>query len=396
MGIHRYVVEAVLREGRSHRDVARSTGVSKAWVTKLVSRFKQGGYAAIEPRSQRPHSCSHAISPDMQEAIVSLRTELDAAGHDSGPHTILHHLRLQYAEVPSRSTIWRILKRHGLITPEPHKRPRSSFVRFEASLPNQMWQSDFTHWHLADDSVVEILNYLDDHSRFLLGCDAFPRVKGGDVVQTFYNACNQHGFPASLLTDNGAVYTGKSRRGKIFFESELERLGILFKHSTPYHPQTCGKVERFHQSLKRWLSKQPPASTIAELQLQLDTFRAYYNNIRPHRALDGNPPASAFHARIKAYPEKPVPTTHFRVRRDKVSSNGNVTVRYLGRLRHIGLGRVHKSRHIRLLIADAYVRIITEDGELIRELHLDPTRDYQPQNATSFGHHLLRQTGTMS
>jgi transposase InsO family protein len=397
MGVERYVIEAVVRDGRSHREVARSAGVSKAWVTKLLARYREGGDAGLEPRSRRPKSCAHAASPEIQAAIVALRQHLDAAGYDSGPHTIAHHLRTTRSDVPSVATIWRVLKRHGLITPQPQKQPKSSYVRFEASLPNEMWQADFTHWQLADGTGVEILNYLDDHSRMLLACDVFPTVKGLDVVQTFYAATAQHGFPASLLTDNGAVFTARSRHGKGLLESELERLGIRYTNSRPYHPQTCGKVERFHQTLKRYLVKQPAPSTLAVLQLQLDTFRAYYNHHRPHRALHGRTPLVAFSAMLKAHPAVPAPAVHCRVRHDRVSADGKVSLRYMSRLFHIGLGRAYKHVPIRLMIEDRRVRVLTEDGELIRDLMLDPTRDYQPRHtALQIGHDVLRQTGTMS
>jgi transposase InsO family protein len=397
MGVERYVIEAVVRDGRSHREVARSAGVSKAWVTKLLARYREGGDAGIEPRSRRPKSCAHAASPEIQAAIVALRQHLDSAGYDSGPHTIAHHLGLTRSDVPSVATIWRVLKRHGLITPQPQKQPKSSYVRFEAALPNEMWQADFTHWQLADGTGVEILNYIDDHSRMLLACDVFPTVKGLDVVQTFYAATAQHGFPASLLTDNGAVFTAKSRHGKGLLESELERLGIRYTNSRPYHPQTCGKVERFHQTLKRYLVKQPAASTLTILQLQLDTFRAYYNHHRPHRALHGRTPLVAFNAMLKAHPAVPAPPVHCRVRHDRVSADGKVSLRYMSRLLHIGLGRAYKHVAIRLMIEDRRVRVLTEDGELIRDLMLDPTRDYQPRHtARQIGHDVLRQTGTMS
>ena len=185
MGVERYVIEAVVRDGWSHREVARSAGVSKAWVTKLLARYRDGGDAALEPRSRRPKSCAHAASDEIQAAIVALRHQLEAAGYDSGPHTIAHHLQLTHTDIPSVATIWRILTRHGLITPQPQKQPKSSYIRFEASLPNEMWQSDFTHWQLADGRDVEILNYIDDHSRMLMACDVFAKVKGLDVVQTF-------------------------------------------------------------------------------------------------------------------------------------------------------------------------------------------------------------------
>jgi transposase InsO family protein len=394
------VVEAVVREGRSRREVARSTGLSKAWVDKLVTRYQQGGLDALTPRSRRPKSCPHAASADIQAAILELRHQLGDAGLDHGPHTLAHHLRERVADVPSVATIWRILKRHGEITPQPQKRPTSSFIRFEAALPNQMWQGDTTHWRLADGSDVEILNYLDDHSRLLVASDAFVTVKGADVVQIFYAAAEENGLPASLLTDNGAVFTGASRKGKVLLESELEHLGIVFKHSTPYHPQTCGKVERFHQTLKRFLAKQAPAHSLAHLQLQLDTFRSYYNHQRPHRALQGRTPLVAFHARLRAHPATPQPATHFRVRTDRTDLKGTVTLRYLSRLRHIPLGAAHKHQRVTLLVAGRHVRVVAEDGSLLRELTLDPQRDYQPLGTPPgpprLGHHDVRQVATIS
>jgi transposase InsO family protein len=396
MGVQRYVVEAVVLEGRSRREVARSTGLSKAWVDKLVARYREGGLEALTPRSRRPKSCPHAASAEIQAAVLALRHQLSAEGHDNGPHTIAHHLRRRVDAVPSVATIWRILQRHGEVTPQPQKRPKSSFIRFEAALPNEMWQGDTTHWRLADGSDVEILNYLDDHSRLLVASVAFRTVKGADVVQVFYAAADVHGFPASLLTDNGAVFTGASRKGKVLLESELDNLGIVVKHSTPYHPQTCGKVERFHQTLKRYLTKQPPAQSLAHLQLQLDTFRAYYNHHRPHRALHGQIPLVAFNARLKAHPAQSQPPTHFRVRTDRTDLKGTVTLRYLSRLRHVPLGRAHKHQPVTLLVGGRHVRVVAEDGSLLRELTLDPARDYQPLGAPTLGHHDVRQVATIS
>ncbi len=378
MGLERYVVDAVVLEGRSPRELARLHGISKSWVYELVSRYREGGYDALTPRSRRPRSCSHLVGADVQTAILILRHDLAAAGHDCGPHTIAHHLGLRFDTVPSVATIWRILRRHGLITPQPHKRPRSSFIRFEAVLPNEMWQADSTHWQLGDGTGVEILNLIDDHSRLLLAADVFVTVKAADVVQTFYAATDSHGFPAAFLTDNGAVFCGKSRHGKVAFESELERHGIVCKHSTPYHPQTCGKVERFHQTLKRFLAKQVPAASLGMLQLQLDTFRAYYNQQRPHRALHGATPLHVFSTRLKARPANPLAAAHFRVRHDRVDKSGRITLRYLSRLHHIGVGRAHIGLRVHVLVANKQIRVIREDGSLIRELVLDPSRDYQP------------------
>ena len=395
-GLGRYIVDAVVLEHRSPTQLARDHGISKRWVFELLRRFKGGGYAALEPRSRRPRSCPHQVEAKVQALILTLRAELSAAGHDAGPETIAYHLKDQVDTVPSVATVWRILKRHGLITPQPHKRPKSSFIRFEAQLPNETWQLDSTPWQLADDSPVEILNFLDDKSRVALASQALVTVKSADPVQVLHSASNTFGLPASLLSDNAAVFTGRSRRGKVLLELELERLGIVFKHSTPYHPQTCGKVERFHQTLKRFLRQQPPARSLAELQFQLDGFREYYNNRRPHRALNRQTPLAVFNSLIKAKPsEQPAPTDH-RVRRDKIDPFGKVTLRYLGKLRHIPVGLAHKNRRVRLLVAGPDVRIITDDGELIRALTIDPTRNYQPLGGRWPVHNVLQQACTMS
>jgi transposase InsO family protein len=379
MGLERYVVDAVVLEGRSPTEIARRHGISRSWLYQLLARYRQGGYPALAPRSRRPHSSPGRTSSELEAAILALRAELGSAGHDCGPATIVAHLGRHFSPVPAPATVWRILRRHGLISPQPHKRPRSSWVRFEAVLPNQLWQADATHWRLADGGPVEILNLIDDHSRLLLAAAACRAVSGLDVVRTFHAAVASYGPPAALLTDNGAVFTGGPRRGKVLFETELERLGIEAKHSSPNHPQTCGKVERLHQTLKRYLACQPAADSLAVLQAQLDAYRAYYNTERPHRALRGTTPQAVFERRLKARPLGIAAATHFRVRADRVSKAGNVTLRYLSRLRHIGLGKAHAGEAVRLLIADDYVRVVGEDGSLLRELTIDANRDYQPR-----------------
>ena len=374
----RYLVEAHLSEGRSVAELAAAHGVHRSWIYKLLARYREGGLEALEPRSRRPRSCKHETSPEIVKAIVGLRRELEAQGHDAGAETIAYHLAQHHKDVPSPSTIWRILRREGMVVHEPRKRPRCSLIRFQADLPNELWQADITAWALADGQVVEILNQIDDHSRLFLGSDAHRRVKAPDVVDSFHRAAQLHGMPASLLSDNGAVFTGSYRGGKVLLEYELERLGVEFKNSRPYHPQTCGKVERLHQTLKRYLAKQPPATTLAGLQGQLDAFRHYYNHIRPHRAVGRRTPLQAYSARLKAAPAGASASTYFRVRQDKVDKTGKVTLRYDSRLYHIGLGRAHKGRAVKLLIADENVRVIDLNGELIRELTLDPSRNYQP------------------
>jgi transposase InsO family protein len=395
-GLERYVIEAILLEGVSPSELARTHHLSRSWIYELRKRFSAGGYAALQPRSRRPLSSPRQVSELVQAEVLKLRAELTSAGHDAGPQTIAHHLAERVSTIPSVTTVWRILKRNGLVIPQPHKRPRSSFVRFEAKLPNETWQADSTPWLLFDGSPVEILNFIDDHSRLSLCCTAFTTVKATDVVQAFFRASDEFGFPASLLTDNGAVFTGRTRRGKVILELELERLGIQVKHSTPYHPQTCGKVERFHQTLKRFLSKQPRAQTLDELQFQLEAFRAYYNGRRPHRALGRRTPMAAFNVRLKARPSGYLAPTDHRVRHDKIDAFGKVTLRYLGRLRHIPVGAIHRNRKVTLLVAGAQVRIFTEDGELLRELTLDATKSYQALNGRWPVHNVLQQASASS
>jgi transposase InsO family protein len=378
----RYLIEAHVLEGRSVSELAAAHGVHRSWIYKLLARYREGGYEALGPRSRRPRSCKHETSSGVVERIVELRIELEAQGHDAGAETIAYHLAKTHEHVPSLSTIWRILRREGLVVAQRQKRPRCSLIRFEAELPNEMWQADVTAWQLASGEAVEILNQIDDHSRLFVGSDAYRRVKAADVVQSFHRAAELHGLPASLLSDNGAVFTGSYRGGKVLLEYELERLGVEFKNSRPYHPQTCGKIERLHQTLKRYLTKQQPAQTLSELQGQLDAFAHYYNHIRPHRALHRRTPLQAYSARVKAKPAGATAATYFRVRQDKVDKTGKVSLRYDSRLYKIGVGRAHKGRPVKLLIADHNIRVIDSNGQLIRELTLDPKRRYQPLHAT--------------
>jgi transposase InsO family protein len=378
----RYVVDAVVVEGRSCREVARAHGVSKSWVAKLVARYRTGGYEAIAPRSKAARTVANKSSAELEDAVVRVRKELCDQGFDAGAHTIHYHLSLTDPAPPSPSTIWRILKRRGFVAPQPHKRPKSSYVSFEASLPNEMWQADVTFFELKDGSKVEILNFLDDFSRVCVTSKAAGVTTAPDVVASLYEAGVAWGLPSSLLTDNGAIFTAAYRHGYSAMESELFHLGIDYKHSRPYHPQTCGKVERFHQTLKKFLKKQPRAATIAELQAQVDRFVSYYNEVRPHRAKGRKTPKSAFESRAKARPIKREGgfTRELRIRHDRIDTHGHVTIRYKSKLHHIGMGRALAGTRILLLVAGRNIRIITADGELLRNFQLDPSHNYQPQS----------------
>ena len=238
------VITAVVLEGRSKSEVARDYDVSRQWVQQLCKRYEAEGDAAFIPRSRRPHHSPQAVNVDAEDRIVRLRKTLTRRGLDAGADTIASHLAADASitKVPATSTIWRILKRRGFVTPQPHKRPRSSWKRFCAELPNQCWQADVTHWHLAHGGSVEILNIIDDHSRLAIASVARRTITGPDVSATFTTALTTWGPPASVLTDNGAIFTGAPRRGgRTALEITLGTLGINYLTSRPYHPQTCGK-----------------------------------------------------------------------------------------------------------------------------------------------------------
>jgi transposase InsO family protein len=374
----RLVIAAVVVEGRRQVDVAREYHVSKGWVSKLVARWRAEGDTAFEPRSRRPHSSPNETPHDTVELIVAVRDRLVASGHDAGADKIIWHLEHDHQILVSRPTVNRLLTRRGRIAPQPKKRPRSSYVRFQAEMPNEMWQADFTHWRLADGADIEILCWIDDHSRYAISVTAHRRVTGPIVVNTFTNALETYGVPASTLTDNGMVFTTRlsgGRGGRNSYETLLDTLGVTQKNSRPNHPTTCGKVERFHQTLKRWLAAHPPATTLAELQALLDQFVHEYNQQRPHSSLGDRTPTAAYHARPKATASASH-QPHYRVRRDRVS-HGNVSLRVGGHLHHIGVGRHLHGTPIIMHIDDLDVRVIhATTGEIIRTLTLDPTRRY--------------------
>jgi transposase InsO family protein len=380
MGMAQLIVTAVKDEGRSKSDVARTYGVSRRWVITLVQRYEAEGDAGLEPRSRRPLRSPNRTPATIEDEIVRIRKDLDKHGHDAGAATIAFHLERRLGHTPSVSTIWRVLTDRGFVTPQPHKRPKSSYLRFAAEQPNERWQTDITHWPLADGTDVEILNIIDDHSRLCLASIARPVFKGPDVDRVYRQTAAHYGDPKILLSDNGAVFTGRYRRhGRVVLEVTLNERGVTPAHSRPYHPQTCGKVERFHQTEKRWLTNQPPAATIRQLQARLDTFRRYYNHERPHRALGRRTPADAYAARPKAVPTGiAFGDPHGRVRHDVVDTFGKLTLRHNSRLHHIGIGRRHAGRPVLILVHDLHVRITTSDGHVLRDFTLDPTRDYQP------------------
>ncbi len=361
----RFLIETHLRTGRPIAELAAAHGVHRSWLYKLLARYRAEGTAGLDPRSRRPHRSPTRIADRHEDAVAA---------------TIHTHLTRRGGHLPSVSTIWRVLKARGFVVPQPHKRPRSSWTRFQAEFPNECWQADVTHVTGTDNTVFEVLNIIDDHSRLCVQSRAFITTRSPDVVRALHRAAGQWGYPAAFLTDNGAIFTASALRNDAgAMETELLSLGITSKHSRPYHPQTCGKVERFHQTLKKFLAKQDPPATKKQLQAQLDRFVAYYNEHRPHRALGRRTPVEAFTARERAVPRGPmIDCVGYRIRHDRISKAGNVTIRHRSRLHHIGLGRPYAGWRVVLLIAGTEIRILSDDGTQLRRLTLDPHNDYQP------------------
>ena len=239
------MITAVVVEGRRPGEVAAAYGVARSWVYELVARYRAEGDTAFEPRSRRPRTSPTAIADTTVERIVELRRQLSAQGLDAGADTIAWHLEHHHGVRVSRATIDRTLRRQGLVVPAPRKRPRSSYIRFQAEQPNECWQADFTHYRLASGVDVEILSWLDDHARHALSVTAHRCVTGPIVADTFHAAIAQHGPPASTPTDNAMVFTTRlagGRGGRKSFVSELRRRGITQKNCRPNHPGTCGTV----------------------------------------------------------------------------------------------------------------------------------------------------------
>lgn len=351
----------------------REHGISRESFYVWRRRYQAEGLDGLEPRSRAPGRNPRRIAPATEDAIVALRKQLENAGVDAGPATIQWHLgRRGHRAVPSEATIWRVLVRRGFVVPEPRKRPKSSFRRFESTAPNELWQADCIDWVIAT-GAVKILSFLDDHSRVALRVKALAEATSHATWDTFSEASERWGVPLGQLSDNGLNFSGRLRGFEVYFEHQLRAIGVVPKTARPFHPQTCGKVERFQQTLKKWLRRQPLAADLAELQAQLDTFVAYYNHQRPHRGIGRITPAERWAATPPAVNlgvALPSPTQATTV---VVSRTGVVA---LGRYR-IHIGAPWRDRTARIHYDDTHAAVFI-DHRLVRALQLDPNRNYQP------------------
>lgn len=343
-------------------EFCRVHGVSTWFFYDLRRRHTVEGDTVLEPKSRAPLSVPNKTPPDIEDLIVSTRKELADAGLDAGPQTIRFHLE-GIDRVPSVATIWRILKARGFVQAEPAKAPKGAGRRFNASRANESWQIDDTCWELKDSVPVKILDVIDDHSRLAVAITAMETCTGEASLVVLAKAAVELGWPARVQSDNAQAF-------KAVLSQALDPLGVNSVQSRIYHPQTNGKVERFHQTLKKWLKKQAPAATLAVLQTQLDEFKVIYNTKRKHTAVNGFP------ATVWADAPKDGPATH---------PIGTIQTRtYLNQVR---AGRVSTGKKTRVTVGSQYngqtaLLIITGTtlqafiaGKHIRTIHnFDPQR----------------------
>jgi transposase InsO family protein len=366
MSLRRLIVEVEL-EGLNVRRFCVEHGISTWLFYELRRRFAAGGVAAIEPRSRAPGRVANRTPGGVEDAIVVLRKQLLEAGLDAGPATIRFHLAARSrAAVPSESTIWRVLTRRGFITADPSKAPTRPSGRFAAARANECWQTDETSWALADGTAVKIINIVDDCTRVATASRAVPHATASALFETFAGAAGEWGWPEWVLCDNATAH----RHG---LTHALGELGIATGHSRPYHPQTCGKVERFHQTLKRYLNAHDPAARLSDLQTQLDTFCRIYNHQRPHRSLGRRIPAHIWATTPKSGPANRSLSASTQIHRVTTDRHGV----WVGRRYSISLGAAYKTTPAIVIITGTACHVFV-DGRLARKLTLDPTRRYQP------------------
>jgi transposase InsO family protein len=349
----------------------RELGISRDTYYEAKNRFEAGGVEGLLPRSRRPHRSPRQTDSAVEDEIVRLRKEKADAGWDAGAWTIAQAMIRSGQQPPSVATINRVLVRRGLVDPQPQKRPNSATRRFVFAERNGCWQLDGTGWRLADGTKVTILGIEDDCTRRALRHRAAVSENATDAWKCFIEAAAVHGLPAMMLTDNGASFNARRRGWTTELDRNLTALGVRVVSSRLYHPQTCGKRERLNGTVKRWLDKQPPAATLGELQRQLDTFDALYND-RPHQSLTGATPNEAWATVAVAAPGAEPAATPTTVHTGTVDPRGAVSAgRYL-----VAVGRAWTGATVTVIRHGEDIGIF-HGNQLLRHLTADPTKRYQ-------------------
>jgi len=359
---------AVADSSLNVRAWCRANQVSKSTFYKWKLRYARDGLEGLSERSRRPLSCPAQTAATVEDDIVRLRKELGDGGLDVGADTIRWHLQQAGVTVPSAATVWRILVRRGLVTPQPRKRPRSSWRSFERARPNECWQIDATKWELANGRLVEVIDIIDDHSRVVVAARAVPITTDEQAWATFCDGAHRWGLPAEVLSDNGPPFTS------VLFTTNLHHCQINTINSRPYHPQTCGKIERFHQTLKRWLNHQPRARSLRRLQAQLDEFLEIYNHHRPHRDIGRVTPSSRWQATIPATPAGVTVRASTPTISERTITCVGVLELYPWR---INVGKHHAGKHVTVYHHHPDV-LVFHNGDIIHTRTIDTNQHYQP------------------
>jgi transposase InsO family protein len=371
MSVRRAIVEVDVST-LNVSEFCRLHGISTWSFYAVRRRYAAEGVAALEPRSRAPKRVANKTEDVLRDRIVLLRKELADDGLDNGPATIRVHLERADGWAPSESTIWRVLRERGFITPEPRKRPKHAHHRFSADRANECWQIDATKWWLADGTMIEIINVIDDCTRVLIASIAVATCTTANAWDTICHGANTWGWPERVLSDNGTPFRGKNGKGGML--PALTALGIKDSHSRPYHPQTCGKVERFHQTLKRHLDTRSRPDTLADLQAQLDHFSHVYNHVRPHRSISRRVPAEVWNATPRSAPAgHPIGTPT--VAHTRVVEGGRISI---GNHLRIGLGAPYNGQTAIAVITGNGAHVFIE-GRVVRQLTINPDRRDQPR-----------------
>jgi transposase InsO family protein len=287
-------VLAVVQDGWKVTEVAARLGVSRQSVHAWIARYEQGGLAALADRSHRPSACPHQTDPEIEAAICELRRQ-----HPGwGPRRIEHQLaRSGVVPTPSRSAIYRCLRRHQLIELRRRRKRRDEFRRWERERPMQLWQMDVMGGVLLDDATeLKVVTGVDDHSRFCIAAGLVTRATSKAVCAVLSASLRTYGIPDEILTDNGKCFTGRfgPQPVEVLFDRICRENGISHRHTAVRSPTTTGKIERFHQSLRREFLADRTFASFEQAQGELDTWVTDYNIRRPHQALEMATPSDRF------------------------------------------------------------------------------------------------------
>lgn len=368
--------------GQDFKGWCEANNVSRSTAYRHKRRIEELG--RWQPLSTRPKSRpDHQTPPEVEAEIVQLRQELEEQpGAECGADTVRYYLQ-QIAllddwatlgwSVPSRATIHKIMKRHGLVRPEPRKRPKSSYRRFAYARPRDCYQIDATEVKLAGGATAVVFEVLDDCTRVLVATLAWEVENAAGAIAAITAAFDRFGVPALVLADNGSAFTCRTRSPSISrFTRVVTAAGARLIHSSPYHPQTCGKVERHHRTFKAWLVAQPaPPATLAELQTVCDRYQTWYNTGRRHSAWNKPPQQAWDDAPVLGTPGQ-LPIQHdAQIKILTVFSNGDIK---LTGPAVVSVGRAHAGTRVTVLLDGDHVTIYSPSGSALGHLHIDWTQ----------------------